>query len=83
MNGSGESYSGVVPVKRSNESQGGPKEIVEGRTLTKENMEEPNSNRTPSREKEPNGLDHVRQAAKEDKGLHPWPNERFAANHPR
>ena len=83
MNGSGESYSGVVPVKRSNESQGGPKEIVEGRTLTKENMEEPNSNRTPSREKEPNGLDRVRHAEKEDKGLHPWPNERFAANHPR
>ena len=73
MNGSGESYSGVVPVKRSNESQGGRKEIVEGRRLTKENMEEPNSNRTPSREKEPNGLDRVRQAA----------NERFAANHPR
>src|ERR1035441_9721554 len=32
-------------------------------------MEEPNSNRTPSREKEPNGLDRVRQAAKEDKGI--------------
>jgi hypothetical protein len=83
MNGSGESYSGVVPVKRSNESQGGWKEIVEGRRLTKENMEEPNSNRIPWREKEPNGLDRVRQAAKEDKGIHPWPNERFAANHPR
>jgi RNA-directed DNA polymerase len=69
MNGSGESYSGVVPVKRSNESQGGRKEIVEGRRLTKENMEEPNSNRTPSREKEPNGLDRVRQAAKEDREL--------------
>jgi len=69
MNGSGESYSGIVPMKRSNEGQGGPKETVEGRRLTKENMEEPNSNRTPSREKEPNGLDRVRQAAKEDKGL--------------
>ena len=69
MNGGGESYSGILPMKRSNESQGGRKEIVEGRRLTKENMEEPNSNRTPSREKEPNGLDRVRQAAKEDKEL--------------
>jgi group II intron reverse transcriptase/maturase len=68
MNGSGESYSGIVPAKRSNEGQGGPKEIVEGRALTKENMGKPNSNRTPSRESEPNGLDRVRQAAKEDKG---------------
>jgi hypothetical protein len=31
MNGSRESYSGIVPAKRSNESQGGPKEIAEGR----------------------------------------------------
>jgi len=69
MNGSGESYSGIVPMKRSNESQGGPKEIVEGRRLTKENKVEPNSNRTLNREKEPNGLDRVRQAAKEDKEL--------------
>jgi group II intron reverse transcriptase/maturase len=69
MNGSGESYSGIVPAKRSNEGQGGPKEIVEGRTLTKENMGKPNSSRTPSRESEPSGLDRVRQAAKEDKGL--------------
>jgi RNA-directed DNA polymerase len=69
MNGSGESYSGVVPMKRSNEGLGGPQEIVEGRTLTKKNTEEPNSNRTRSREHEPSGLDRVRQAAKEDKGL--------------
>ena len=68
MNGSGESYSGVVPAKRSNEGLGGPQEIVEGRPLTKKNTGEPNSNRTPSREIEPSGLDRVRQAAKEDKG---------------
>jgi RNA-directed DNA polymerase len=42
---------------------------VEGRPLTKKNTDEPNSNRTPSRENEPSGLDRVRQAAKEDKGL--------------
>jgi group II intron reverse transcriptase/maturase len=35
--------------------------------LTKENTEEPNSYRTPSRESEPNGLDRVRQAARQDK----------------
>ena len=42
---------------------------MEGRPLTKKNTDEPNSNRTPSRENEPRGLDRVRQAAKEDKGL--------------
>jgi hypothetical protein len=67
MNGGGESYSGIVPTKRSNEGQGGPKEIVEGRPLTKENAEAPNPNRTPSREYGPSGLDRVRQAAKQDK----------------
>src|SRR5712692_7355630 len=65
--GGGESYSVIVPAKRSNEGRGGPKEIVEGRALTKENMEEPNSYRTPSRGSELNGLDRVRQAAKKDK----------------
>jgi hypothetical protein len=49
--GEGESHNGIVPSKRSNEGRGGPKEIVEGRPLTKENAEEPNPYRTPSREK--------------------------------
>ncbi len=35
-NGGRKSYSGIVPMKRSNESKGGPKEIVEGRPLTQE-----------------------------------------------
>lgn len=69
MHGDGESYSGIVPAKQPNEGLGRPQEAVEGRPLTKENMEELNSCRTPSRENEPNGLDRVRQAAKEDKGL--------------
>ena len=68
MNGGGESYSGIVPTKRTNEGQGGPKEIVEGRPLTKENAEEPNPNRTPSRENGPSGLDRVRQTAKAGQG---------------
>jgi len=62
----GESYRGVVPAKQPNEGRGGPKEVVEERPRTKENMEEPNSNRTPSRGSEPSGLDRVRQAAKRD-----------------
>ena len=69
VNGGRESHSGVVPMKRSNEGQGGPKEIAEGRPLTKENAEEPNPHRTPSRESGPSGLDRVRQAAKGDKQM--------------
>src|ERR1035441_9593689 len=68
-NGGGESYSGIVPAKRSNEGRGGPKETVEGRPLTKENMEEPNSYRTQRRESEPSGLDRVRQTARQDQGV--------------
>ena len=67
--GSRESHNGVVPVKRSNEGRGGPKEIVEGRPLAKENAEEPNPRRTQGRERGPSGLDRVRQAAKGDKKL--------------
>ena len=62
-NGNRESHSGIVPTKQPNESQGGPKEVVEGRPLTKENAEEPNPNRTPSREIGSSGLDRVRQTA--------------------
>src|ERR1039457_3403449 len=69
MHGGRESHSGIVPTKRSNEGRGGPKEIVEGRPLTKENAEEPNPNRTPSRENGPSGLDRVRQAAKGDEKM--------------
>jgi RNA-directed DNA polymerase len=66
MYGGGESYSGIVPSKQPNEDQGGSKEAAEGRPLTKENTEEPNSCRTPSRGSEPHGLDRVREAAKKD-----------------
>ena len=63
MYGGRESSGGIVLTKRSNAGQGGPKEIVEGRPLTKENAEKPNPNRTPSRERGPSGLDRVREAA--------------------
>jgi len=36
--GGRESSGGIVLTKRSNEGQGGPKEIVEGRPLAKENV---------------------------------------------
>lgn len=65
--GGGESHSGIVPARRPNEGKGRPQEVVEGRPLIKENMGEPDSYRTPSRESEPSGLDRVRQAAKKDK----------------
>jgi RNA-directed DNA polymerase len=66
MHGSGESYSGVVPAKQSN-NVGRPRaEAVEGRPLTKENTQEPNPYRTPSRENGPSGLARVREAAKKD-----------------
>ena len=73
VHGDRESHSGIVPAKRSNEGRGGPKEMVEGRPLTKENAEEPNPRRTPSRESGLSGLDRVRQAAKGD------PKMRFTA----
>ena len=59
--GQGESHSGVVPTKRSNAGQGGPKEIAEGMPLTKENAAEPNPFRMQSRDSGPSGLDRVRQ----------------------
>jgi len=65
-NGGGESYNGAVLAKRSHEGQGGPKETVEGRPLTKENAEQLNPCRTQSRESGPNGLERVREAAKKD-----------------
>ena len=69
MHGDRESYGGILPTKRSNEGRGGPKEIVEGRPPAKENAEEPNPCRTPSRESGSSGLDRARQAAKGDKQL--------------
>ena len=64
-----ESYSGIVPMKRSNEGRGGPKEIAEGRPLTEENAEEHNPHRTQGRDSGPSGLDRVRQAAKGNQQL--------------
>lgn len=64
--GDGESYSGVVPAKQPNKGGKPPAEVVEERPLTKENMEQPNLCRTPSRESGQSGLDRVRRVAKGD-----------------
>ena len=66
MHGDGESHSGVVPTKQPNKGDGSLAEVVEGRPQTKENTQEPNPHRTPSRASGPNGLARVREAAKQD-----------------
>lgn len=64
--GGEESYCGVVPTKQPNKSERSPAEDVEGRPQTKENTQEPNLCRTPSRECGPTGLGRVREAARKD-----------------
>ena len=66
MHGGGESYSGVVPAKQPNQGERSPAEAVEGRPLAKENTEQSNQCRTPSRESGLSGLERVREAAKKD-----------------
>ena len=69
MHGGGESYSGVVPTKQPNKGGRPPAEVVEGRPLTKENMDQPNPCRTQRRESGSSGLDRVREAAKKDRKI--------------
>ena len=71
MHGGEESYSGVVPAKQPNKSERSPAEVAEGRPLTKENTQEPNPCRTPSRKSGPTGLARVRWA---------YPNVRLDVN---
>src|SRR5438128_3488504 len=51
----GESYSGAVPTKQPNQDGRPSAEVAEGRPLTKENTEQSNQHRTPSRESGPSG----------------------------
>lgn len=64
--GGGESYSGVVPAKHPNKGGRLPAEGAEERPLAKENMEQPNLGRTPSRESRQSRLDRVRRVAQGD-----------------
>jgi hypothetical protein len=66
MNDDGESYCDIVPTKQPNKGDGPPAEVVEGRSWTKENTQQPNLRRTPSRESRPSGLERVREAARKD-----------------
>ena len=63
MNGSGESYCGIVSTKQPNKSDETPAEVVEKRPQTKENTQQPNQGRTPSRETRSSGLERVREVA--------------------
>ena len=65
----GESYCGIVSPKQPNKSGETPAEAVEKRPQTKENTQQPNLDRTPSRENRPSGLERVREAARKDKKL--------------
>jgi len=69
VHGGGESYSGVVPAKHLNKGGQLPAEGVEERPLTKENTEQSNLCRTPSRESRPSGLERVRKVAKGDRKI--------------
>ncbi len=69
MYGDGESHSGVVPTKQPNKSGQPPAEAVEGRPLTKENMDQSNQHRTRRRASWSSGLVRVREAAKKDRKL--------------
>ena len=82
MDGSGESYRGVVPAKQPNKGERSLAEVVEERPRTKENTPQPNSCRTQIRENGPSGLERVRGAAKRDrkqKLLLSSPDARFDA----
>ena len=65
----GESYCGIGSTKQPNKSGKTPAEAVEKRPQTKENTQQPNLGRTPSRENRQSGLERVREAARKDKKL--------------
>ena len=60
--GDAESYSGIVPAKQPNKSGRPPAEVVEGRTLTKEDMDQQDLRRTQSRESGRNELSPKKSA---------------------
>jgi RNA-directed DNA polymerase len=69
MNNDGESHCGILPTKQPNKSEKSPAEAVEGRPKTKENTQQPNLRRTPSRESGQSGMERVRAAARKDRKL--------------
>ena len=69
MNGYGKSDRPIVPTKPSNKTERSVTERVEGRGLTKGNLHQQNTYRTPSRQGVPSALERVRQAARRDSKL--------------
>jgi RNA-directed DNA polymerase len=69
MNDDGESYCGIGPAKQPNKGDGSPAEVAEERPQTKENTQQPNLDRTPSRKDRPSGLERVREAARKEGNL--------------
>ena len=69
MHGDGESDSVIVPAKQPNKSGQPLAEAVAGRTLTKENMDQPNQYRTQKRKSWVSRLARVREAARKDKKI--------------
>jgi group II intron reverse transcriptase/maturase len=72
MNGHGESDRVVVPGKPPNKGEEAaatePAEVVEERTLAKENSRRQNAHRTQGRARVQSALERVRRAAREDRG---------------
>ena len=69
MHGYGESDRGVVPAKQPNKSGQPLAEVVEGRPLAKENMDQSNQRRTRRRVNWTSGLARVREATRKDKKI--------------
>ncbi len=87
MNGLEKSDPCEVARKPANKPGQPGAESVERRRGAEGNTVEPHTCRTQCRGSVPQGLDRVWQAAKARKKevriLHPWPDTRFAVNHPR
>src|SRR6202011_5631890 len=64
-----ESHSGIVPMNHSNKDGNTSAESGEGRPLIKENVRQPNTSPTQSRERVSQGLAGVRKAAREHKEM--------------
>src|SRR5882724_5070903 len=69
MNEHGKSDRSVVPAKSPNKAGQPAAEGMEGRGLTKGNLQQQNASRTPSRTDAPSALERVRQAASKDKEM--------------
>jgi hypothetical protein len=87
MNGPEKSDSAIVAMKPANKVGRPTAQWVEPRAGTKGNTGQPHTQRTQSRDSVSQGLERVRNAArqrkKENRILHPWPDQRFAVTHPR